>query len=181
MKRIFNIITLVTALFVTSCVKDENVIKEADYDFKTNYEAFWNLFNEKYCFMGENFGYSKNVDWDAVYDEMMPKVEAAQTEEELLEIMGLSIDKLKDGHIWIDTKFNHRGCYTFYYDENGVRYPENSGTFDKHVKTSGYSITGGFLFLRISITFLHHLHSRWYSLDNEILAEARMKSALQKK
>ena len=125
MKRIFNIIILVTALFVTSCVKDGNVIKEADYDFKTNYEAFWNLFNEKYCFMGENFGYTKNVDWDAVYDEMMPKVEAAQTEEELLEIMGLSIDKLKDGHIWIDTKFNHRGCYTFYYDENGVRYPEN--------------------------------------------------------
>ena len=37
MKRIFNIITLVTAIFVTSCVKDGNVIKEADYDFKTNY------------------------------------------------------------------------------------------------------------------------------------------------
>ena len=52
MKRIFNIITLVTALFVTSCVKDGSVIKVADYDFKTNYEAFWNLFNEKYCFMG---------------------------------------------------------------------------------------------------------------------------------
>ena len=48
MKRIFNIITLLTVLFVTSCVKDENVIKEANYDFKTNYEAFWNLFNEKY-------------------------------------------------------------------------------------------------------------------------------------
>lgn len=124
MKRIFNIIALATAIFATSCIKD-GYLTEANYDFKVNYEKFWNLFNENYCFMGENFGYTKNVDWKAVYDEMMPKVEAATTEEELLEIMGESIDKLKDGHIWIDTKFNHRGCYTFYYDENDMRYPEN--------------------------------------------------------
>jgi hypothetical protein len=39
---------------------------------------------------------------------MMPLVEAATTEEELLDIMGKSIDYLQDGHVWIDTKFNHR-------------------------------------------------------------------------
>ena len=124
MKRIFNIIALATAIFATSCIKD-GYLTEANYDFKVNYETFWNLFNENYCFMGENFGYTKNVDWYAVREEMMPKVEAATTEEELLEIMGQSIDKLKDGHIWIDTKFNHRGCFTFYEKENGVKYPEN--------------------------------------------------------
>lgn len=124
MKRLLNIIIVITALFATSCIKND-YLKEANYDFKTNYEAFWNYFNENYCFFGENFGYTKNVDWKAVYEEMMPKVEAATTEEELLDIMGESIDYLKDGHVWIDTKFNHRGCYTFYNDENGVKYPEN--------------------------------------------------------
>jgi hypothetical protein len=124
MKRILNIITVVTAFLAVSCA-EENYTKEANYDLKTNYEAFWKLVNENYCFLGNNYGYTKNIDWEKVYDDMMPRVEAAETEEELLDIMGESIDVLKDGHVWIDTRFNHRGCYTFYNDENGVRYPDN--------------------------------------------------------
>lgn len=124
MKRIFNIITLVTVFLAISCVKND-YIKQADYDLKTNYEVFWKLVDENYCFLGNNYGYTKNVDWKKVYNDMMPRVEAAASEEELLDIMGESIDFLKDGHVWIDTKFKHRGCYTFYYDENGVRYPDN--------------------------------------------------------
>lgn len=124
MKRILHIITLVTIIFATSCIK-KDYISEVNTDFKTNYKAFWQLFEENYCFFGNNFGYTKNVDWHKVYDEMMPLVEAAKSEVELLEIMGKSIDYLKDGHVWIDTKFTHRGCNTFYYDENGVKYPTN--------------------------------------------------------
>ena len=119
MKHIFNIITVITALFVTSCVKESDYVTEVDRDLKANYEAFWNLVNENYCFLGDNYGYCKMVggeklDWNKVREEMMPKVEAATTEEELLDIMGKSIDYLQDGHVWIDTKFNHRGCFTFY-------------------------------------------------------------------
>lgn len=124
MKRILNIITILAAITITSCIKNDYVT-EVNNDFKTNYEVFWNLVNENYCYLGDNYGYTKNVNWQAVYDEMMPEVENAKTESELLEIMGKSIDYLKDGHVWIDTKFNHRGCYTFYIDENGIRYPEN--------------------------------------------------------
>ena len=123
MKRIFIIITAVSTI-ITSCVKNDYV-KEVNSDFKTNYDAFWNFVNENYCFLGESYGYTKNVDWQKVYDDMIPEVEKATSEVELLEIMGKSIDYLKDGHVWIDTKFKHRGCYTFYYDENEVRYPEN--------------------------------------------------------
>ena len=124
MKRILNIITVITATFATSCI-DNDYLKEVNTDFKTNYEVFWTYFNENYCFFGDNYGYTKNVDWKAVYDEMMPKVEAAQTELELLDIMVESIKPLKDGHNWIDTKFAHRGCDTFHKDENGVDYPKN--------------------------------------------------------
>lgn len=107
-------------------------VTEADYDFKANYEVFWNLVNENYCFLGDNYGYTKKVggerlDWNKVYEEMMPLVEAAKTEEELLDIMGKSIDYLQDGHVWIDSKFNHRGCFTFYNIAypNEERYPTN--------------------------------------------------------
>ena len=44
MKRILNILILITPIFVTSCI-DNDYVKEANYDFKTNYEAFWNLIN----------------------------------------------------------------------------------------------------------------------------------------
>lgn len=124
MKRIITIITVITSIFFTSCVKSDYV-DEANSDFKTNYETFWNLFNENYIYFGDNYGYTKNVDWNKVYEEMMPQVENATSEVELLDIMGNSIDYLKDGHVWIVTKFKQRGCYTFYYDDNGNKYPEN--------------------------------------------------------
>ena len=99
MKHIFNIITVITALLVTSCVKEGDYATEYDQDFKTNYDTFWNLINENYCFLGDNYNYCKMVggeklDWNKVKEEMMPKVEAATTEEELLDIMGKSIDYL---------------------------------------------------------------------------------------
>ena len=114
MKRILNIITVVITIFATSCIKGD-YIQKANNDFKLNYDTFWTLVNENYCFLGDNYGYTKNVDWQKVHDEMMPQVEAAESE----------VDYLKDGHVWLDTKFNHRGCYTFYYDEFGVKYPDN--------------------------------------------------------
>ena len=49
MKRILNIITLTAVVFATSCINND-YIKEVGYDFKTNYEAFWNHFNDNYCF-----------------------------------------------------------------------------------------------------------------------------------
>jgi hypothetical protein len=162
MKRILYITTIITAVCASSCIKDD-YIKEVNNDFVVNYETFWNLFNENYCYMGESFGYTKNVDWKAVYDEMMPKVKAAKTEEELLEIMGKSFDRFKDGHIWMDTKFNHRGCYTFYYDENEVKYPENfvSGLVAEKYLTYQYRSRHGYRYGNITrngktFFYLHH-------------------------
>lgn len=162
MKRILNIISVITLLFITSCVKNDYV-KEANYDFRTNYDAFWNYVNENYCFLGDNYGYTKNVDWHKVYNEMIPLVENATTEAELLDIMGKSIDYLKDGHVWIDTKFKHRGCFTFYYDENGVRYPNNyvSGLVQEKYLDTPFKTRNGHVYGTITrnnktFFYLHH-------------------------
>lgn len=132
MRRIFYIISLISLLFVTSCVKSEYVT-EVNKDYKANYEAMWKIINENYCFLGDNYGYTKNVNWQDVYNEMMPKVEQANDDVEFFEIIGQSLDRLKDGHVWLTSPFNHHSCLTFYYDENNVRYPVN---FYKGVNTS---------------------------------------------
>lgn len=90
---------------MTSCEKYETV-KTVDTDFVRNYEAFWNMVNENYCFLGTAYGNSKNVDWQAVYDKWMPIVKnEVKDEYELFNIIGLSLDVLRDGHIWMKSDF----------------------------------------------------------------------------
>lgn len=124
MRRIFYIISLISLLFVTSCVKSEYVT-EVNTDYKANYEAMWKIVNENYCFFGDNYGYTKNLNWQSVYNEMMPKVEQAKDDVEFFEIVGKSLDYMRDGHVWLTSPFNHHTCYSFMYDENNVRYPDN--------------------------------------------------------
>ena len=90
---------------MTSCEKYETV-KTVDTDFVRNYEAFWNMVNENYCFLGTAFGNDKNVNWQAVYDKWMPIVKnEVKDEYELFNIIGLSLDELRDGHIWMTSDF----------------------------------------------------------------------------
>lgn len=118
MKRYILTIFL-AAMAMVSCEKYDT-IKTVNEDFKTNYEVFWKLVDEQYCYLDY-----KNIDWDAVRAEMMPRVEAAQTEQELFNIMEASLDYLRDGHVWMISNFKQYSCDTYLYDENGVRYPEN--------------------------------------------------------
>ncbi|MBO7185717.1 MAG: hypothetical protein J6V59_02335 [Alistipes sp.] len=118
MKR-FIITLLFASAALISCEKYET-IKEADYDFKHNFELFWTLVDEQYCYLDY-----KNIDWNAVKEEMMPRVEAAQTEQEFFVILSDALDYLRDGHVWMVSPFQQYSCDTYYYDENGVRYPDN--------------------------------------------------------
>lgn len=128
MKRI--ITALVFSLgILASCEKYETV-KEVNTDFATNYEAFWTMVNEQYCFLGESFGNDKNVDWQAVYDKWMPIVKnEVKDEYELFNIMSQSLDVLKDGHIWMisdfktysNTEYRLKSDGITYYEENFVK------------------------------------------------------------
>lgn len=124
---------LISILFATfalvSCEKYDTV-KEVNNDFKYNFEMFWKLVDEQYCFLGY-----KNIDWDAVYDEMMPRVEAAKTEQEFFNVLEASLDYLRDGHVWMISPFKVYSCDTYKYDENDVEYP---GNFDWDVVKDNY-------------------------------------------
>ena len=121
----------ITAIFagfalLVSCEKYDT-IKTVDKDFVNNYQAFWNMVNENYCFLGTEFGNDKNVDWQAVYDKWMPIVKNDVKEEyELFNIIGKSLDVLKDGHIWMDSDFKSYSNERYLYMPDGVtKYPDN--------------------------------------------------------
>ena len=120
---------LLAAVALVSCEKYET-IKEVNPDFKVNFEAFWKMIDEQYCYLDY-----KNIDWDAIYDEMLPRVEAAQTEQEFFNVLASALDYLRDGHVAMISPFKQYGCETFNIDENGNEYPEN---YNSSVVTDNY-------------------------------------------
>lgn len=118
MKKIFITLFLATITLV-SCEKYDTV-KSVDTDFKSNFEAFWTMVDEQYCYLDY-----KNIDWNAVHDELLPRVEAAKTEQEFFNILETALDYLRDGHVWMISHFKTYSCDTYLYDENNVAYPNN--------------------------------------------------------
>jgi hypothetical protein len=121
----------IIALFAGICLlvscETIDTVRTVDKDFVTNYEAFWNLVNENYCFLGTSYGNDKNVDWQAVYDKWMPIVKNEVKEEyELFNIIGKSLDELKDGHIWMESDFKSYSNDGYLLMPDGEAfYPEN--------------------------------------------------------
>ena len=70
MKKI--IISAALAIMAFSACEQYEPVKEVDTDFVRNYEKFWTLVDENYCFLGSKYNNDKNVDWQAVYDKWMP-------------------------------------------------------------------------------------------------------------
>lgn len=118
MKKII-ISLLLASVALVSCEKYDTY-KEVNNDYKTNFEAFWTLVDEQYCFLGY-----KNIDWDAVKSEMLPRVEAAKSEQEFFNVLESSLDYLCDGHVWMISPFKTYSCDTYLFDENGNEYPAN--------------------------------------------------------
>lgn len=125
MKKI--IISAVLAILTISACEKHDSIKEVDKDFVRNYEYFWNLVNENYCFLGSIYNNDKNVDWKAVYDKWMPIVEKdVQDEYELFNIIGNSLNVLRDGHIWMISDFKTYSNNEFYLMPDGETYYEDN-------------------------------------------------------
>lgn len=121
MKRYISIAIAAICLFA-SCEKYESVTA-VDKDFVKNYEVFWNQVNEDYCFLGEAFGNDKNVDWQAVYDKWMPVVKnEVKDDNELFNIISLSLDVLRDGHVWMISDFKKYSNGEYMLKPDGVTY-----------------------------------------------------------
>lgn len=142
MKKIISLLLVLIAL--VSCEKYESY-KTVNNDFKANFEAFWTMVDEQYCYLDY-----KNIDWNAVYDEMMPRVEAAKSEQEFFNVLEDALDYLRDGHVWMISPFKVYSCDTFRINqETGEYYPNNVGSG----VVSGYYLKETFRTQASSITF----------------------------
>lgn len=74
----------------TGCIKEEHF---AD-DPIGNFEQLWKIIDEQYCFLE-----TKQVDWDAVYNQYRKWVKPGISNDDLFDILSDMLYQLKDGHV----------------------------------------------------------------------------------
>ncbi len=65
--------------------------------FEVNFKAFWETFDNNYAFFEE-----RDLDWQKVYDNYLPKVQKVQTNHEFALLLKEIIGKFNDGHIKLE-------------------------------------------------------------------------------
>ncbi len=93
-----SIITLIALTFLisfSSC-KETLVGPEEINDPENNFELLWNDLNNHYGLFQ-----ARGWDWDAVYSEFRPQVNANTTDDELWEVLSNMIETLDDSHTYI--------------------------------------------------------------------------------
>ena len=109
-----------------------------DYDPLKNFEALWQIIDERYCYLDE-----KEVDWDSVYANYYPSFELMskriqvfgsdlQFEDNLIifDKMEEMLNQLDDGHVNLYSPFDISVCNSWY-----EGHPEN---FDLDILTRNY-------------------------------------------
>ncbi len=63
-------------------------------DPMTNFEVFWQTFDEHYAFFAE-----RNVDWHTVYADLHSQINEATSEHHLSQLLGQTLEELGDAHV----------------------------------------------------------------------------------
>ena len=130
MKKIILLTLIIFTLF--SCNKNET-IREYNSDPYDNFDALWEILDERYCY----FSY-KNIDWTAVYNDFSPRVNQVKDVFQLFDLMTEMIDILQDGHVNLYTPFDVSSC-TGWFDSYPADYNANflSKHFDSELRSAG--------------------------------------------
>ena len=134
MKKILFII-IITAFFI-SCDKNDT-IKEYNNDPHDNFEALWEILDERYCY----FSY-KNIDWADVYNRFSTRAKQVKDVFQLFDLMAEMIDVLQDGHVNLYAPFDISSC-TGWFDTYPADY--DSYLLSKHLDSEMRS-AGGFAY-----------------------------------
>ncbi len=132
-----------------------------------NFEALWQIIDEKYCFLDE-----KKVDWDSIYSAYHPRFEKMQVVDYednyvYFDLMEEVVNQLEDGHVNLYSFFDASYCTSWY-----AGYPTN---FDSELLTEkylhGYRQAGGLIYNRIHNDSIGYVYYGSFS-DNFSLANA---------
>ena len=126
---------LLLTLTVSSCHKDADVMlnyayndnlafEQANESFAGKFRVFWNAMNQNYTLW--DYEKENGLDWDAVYDEYLPKFEAldepdAEVTDSILEALTSEVvAPLHDGHMFVEFK-NHKTNNTVFVSPSSLR------------------------------------------------------------
>ena len=133
MKRFLTYLTIPLAL-LTSCIGEE----EFDNSCNGNFEALWQLIDERYCFFAqaeEEFG----LDWNAVYNQYKPIADTCSSEITLFDTLGDMLGELRDGHVNLTSMFG-----TSYYWDWKLKEPINfSDSIQRNYLGTDFRLTNG--------------------------------------
>lgn len=119
---------------LTGCIGED----EFENDSNGNFEALWQLIDERYCFFGqaeEEFG----LNWNAVYDKYKPMADTCRNEAKLFDILGDMLKELRDGHINLTSMYGT----SFYWDWH-LEHPKNfSDSIQRNYLGTDFRLTNG--------------------------------------
>ena len=126
------IIAIRTCFILLACDRN-NTISKYDADPRTNFDALWEILDERYCY----FTY-KGIDWTEVYNQFLPRVNKVKDVFQLFDLMAEMIDILEDGHVNLYAPFDVSSC-TGWFDSYPADYNADFlyNHFDSDLRSAG--------------------------------------------
>lgn len=115
MKFIHKLSFLLISVFVLSACEQLLIPEDPTTDPVSIFEQSWNFVDQEYSFFT-----FKSIDWDRVYTEYRPRVNADMSERELFDLLAEMLFELRDGHVNLRSPFDLSRNWEWYLDS-----PEN--------------------------------------------------------
>ena len=102
---------LIVATFLfAACVEEEQYSDSP----QGNFEALWNIVDQKYCFFPQKE--AEGLDWDEIHDYYASFVTDDLTSEQLFELCGNMLRELEDGHVNLSSAWNTARYWDWFED-----------------------------------------------------------------
>lgn len=130
--RIIACITILLSL--TGCIRED----EFSYSKEGNFEALWNVVDERYCFFGlaeQRYG----LNWNEVHDRYAQLAGACESDAELFDLLGGMLKELRDGHVNLSSVYGT----SFYWDWKLTHRINFSDSIQRNYLGTDFRVTNG--------------------------------------
>ena len=130
--RIIACITILLSL--TGCIRED----EFSNSKEGNFEALWNVVDERYCFFGlaeQRYG----LNWNEVHDRYAQLASACKSDAELFDLLGGMLKELRDGHVNLSSVYGT----SFYWDWKLAHRINFSDSIQRNYLGTDFRVTNG--------------------------------------
>ena len=121
-------------LSLTGCIRED----EFSNSKEGNFEALWNVVDERYCFFGlaeQRYG----LNWNEVHDRYAQLAGACESDAELFDLLGGMLKELRDGHVNLSSVYGT----SFYWDWKLAHCINFSDSIQRNYLGTDFRVTNG--------------------------------------